>query len=355
MGDAVARAAAGDLQLGLAGSPPADATGEAGEGVVLLAEAREHVLELGELDLELAVAGLGALREDVEDELRAVDDLEVGDRRDGRHLRGREVAVEDEHVGVALEGAEHHLVELALAEHEARVDLIAHLGDLVDDDHTRGAGELAEFTQGVFDEVGLALVGDVNEHRAAVVLHGLARAGDAGELLLDGANHREEVGVHHVVQGGGALLAPDLVGGVFREEVRPEDVADGAVGLRVDGRDEVEAQAREVDEVVVGQRLAAQVRVYESQPAKPPIRRAEAAHVREHELVRIADDDVLDRAAAMHQHAHLPPGGGGGFGEGLREFGREDAVRGDAPTVDALERALVTGGEARGVAVDLDD
>ena len=47
------------------------------------AEARQRVLELRELDLELAVAALGALGEDVEDELRAVDDLEVGVLRDG--------------------------------------------------------------------------------------------------------------------------------------------------------------------------------------------------------------------------------------------------------------------------------
>jgi hypothetical protein len=75
--DALARAAPPDLELRLAGAAPADAAREARERVVLLPEAGQGVLELRELDLELAVAALGVLREDVEDELRAIDDLQV--------------------------------------------------------------------------------------------------------------------------------------------------------------------------------------------------------------------------------------------------------------------------------------
>jgi hypothetical protein len=77
--DSLARAALADFELGLARSAPADAAGEARQGVVLLTEPRECVLQLRELDLELAVSRLGALREDVEDELGAIDDLVIGD------------------------------------------------------------------------------------------------------------------------------------------------------------------------------------------------------------------------------------------------------------------------------------
>ena len=38
-------------------------------------EARQHVAELRQLDLNLTFGGLRALGEDVEDELRAVDDF----------------------------------------------------------------------------------------------------------------------------------------------------------------------------------------------------------------------------------------------------------------------------------------
>ena len=87
VGDALACAAATDFELRFTGAAPADAAGETRERVVFLPEPRERVFELGELDLQLAVARLGALGEDVENELRAIDDLEIGVLGDGRDLR----------------------------------------------------------------------------------------------------------------------------------------------------------------------------------------------------------------------------------------------------------------------------
>src|SRR5690606_1379572 len=66
-----------DLEGGLAGTPTADAAGEAAERVVPLSQARQRVLELRQLHLQLAVPGLRSLSEDVQDELTAVDHLEV--------------------------------------------------------------------------------------------------------------------------------------------------------------------------------------------------------------------------------------------------------------------------------------
>jgi hypothetical protein len=50
------------------------------------AQARQEVLQLGQLDLRLALGGLGVLGEDVEDQGGAVDDLDLDDVLEGAPL-----------------------------------------------------------------------------------------------------------------------------------------------------------------------------------------------------------------------------------------------------------------------------
>jgi hypothetical protein len=77
------------------------------------------MLEARELDLELALVGARALREDVEDEVGAVVDLRAGLAAVGErlleiaHLRGGERLVEDDDLGVARLGCIADLVHLA--------------------------------------------------------------------------------------------------------------------------------------------------------------------------------------------------------------------------------------------------
>jgi hypothetical protein len=73
--DAMANPAAIGFELGFARAPGADAAAESRERRARTDEPREQVFELRELDLELAFARASALGEDVQDELRAVDDL----------------------------------------------------------------------------------------------------------------------------------------------------------------------------------------------------------------------------------------------------------------------------------------
>ena len=75
--DARVDAASVDFELRLAGAARADAASEAREHEALTSKARQVVLELCELDLQLALFCAGALREDVEDQRRAVDDLDA--------------------------------------------------------------------------------------------------------------------------------------------------------------------------------------------------------------------------------------------------------------------------------------
>src|SRR6185295_7375802 len=65
------------LELRLPRTPRADAAAEAGEQHALAGEARQHVVELGQLDLQAAFTGARAAGEDVEDELRAVERLHL--------------------------------------------------------------------------------------------------------------------------------------------------------------------------------------------------------------------------------------------------------------------------------------
>lgn len=141
--------------------------------------------------------------------------------------------------------------------------------------------------------------------------------------------------------------------GVLGQQVGVVHIARGAVRAHADGGDQVEAQARQVEQVVVGERLVAKVRVHEAQRAEASAGGAEAADVGEGQARGVADDDVLDGAAAVDQHADLAAGGEGGVEEGARELGREDPIGGDAAAEDALDGAGVARRKTVGVAEDL--
>ena len=100
--DALADAPPVDLELRLARAAGADAAAALRDRCVHCArQARQKVLELRQLDLQLALEGAGALREDVEDERAAVDDLAAERLLEVALLRGRERIVEDDDVALA--------------------------------------------------------------------------------------------------------------------------------------------------------------------------------------------------------------------------------------------------------------
>jgi hypothetical protein len=83
----------------LAGAARADSAAQPREQRPLSGQARQEVIELRELDLQLAFAAQGAAREDVENKLRAIEDLEIEGALQVAKLGGREVVVEDDEVG----------------------------------------------------------------------------------------------------------------------------------------------------------------------------------------------------------------------------------------------------------------
>ena len=135
------------LELCLTRPARADATAEPLQVRPLPDQSGQQIRELGQLDLQLALAGARALGEDVQDESGAVDDLDPEGFRDIALLDRRERVVGDEV--------------------EARRGGGALLGHPLDHLRAGGAGEAFQLGQGLLD-LPAALRGppDRRDHRA---------------------------------------------------------------------------------------------------------------------------------------------------------------------------------------------
>ena len=146
-GDPVAGQATVGLDLRLARSARADAGAEALEMRPQAAHPREVVLELGELDLELAVRALGVAGEDVEDHGGAVDDGQPQLLLEVALLARRQLVVAGDHVGVGALGRLLDLLDLARPEVGVGVRALAVLDGLADHGDAGRAQQLLELGQ----------------------------------------------------------------------------------------------------------------------------------------------------------------------------------------------------------------
>jgi hypothetical protein len=114
------------------------------------AHAREVVLELRELDLELPLRATRVLGEDVQDQLGAIDDASLESVLEGALLRRAQLLVDEEHFRLRASVSLLELGELPLADERARIGARAMLDELA---HWRDARGTCELTQ--LSELGL--------------------------------------------------------------------------------------------------------------------------------------------------------------------------------------------------------
>ena len=114
-----------------------------------LGQPRQLVLELGQLDLEAALVGLGVEGEDVEDQPAAVDDLDVEQLLEGALLGRRQLVVGDEDVEAGLALGRDEILGLALADVPVGVDVAAVLPFRADHLGARGRGQVGELGERV--------------------------------------------------------------------------------------------------------------------------------------------------------------------------------------------------------------
>ena len=153
----------------------------------------------------------------------------------------------------------------------------------------------------------------------------------------------------------GRVVLADLLGR-GRQEVRAAHAAGQPRALvHVNGDHQVEAQEREVVQVVLRQLLAAQVRVDGAQAAEAVGADARALQVGPLDAARVADGDVLDVALAVDEGAELAARLVREFGELARELGRDDLLGRDAARVELFDAPELVRLEPLGVAVNLCD
>ena len=111
------------------------------------AHAREVVLELCELDLQLPLRGDGVLGEDVEDQLGAVDDACRERVLERPLLRRLQLLVDEKHLSAGARVCVLQLVELAFADVRPRIGACPVLHDVGDRRNTRCPRELSELRE----------------------------------------------------------------------------------------------------------------------------------------------------------------------------------------------------------------
>jgi hypothetical protein len=118
-------------------------------------QARQPVLELRQLDLQPPLVRLGAAREDIKDQRRAVDDHDVELAFEVALLGRRQLAVDHDQVIAQLLAQPLDLVELALPDVGRRVRVAKPLGHRADDLNVDGLGEAGELVERVGSLPGL--------------------------------------------------------------------------------------------------------------------------------------------------------------------------------------------------------
>jgi len=101
------------FELGFTRASRADATAELRHFNAVSCQARHHVVQLRQFDLQLAFTGSRVPRKDVEDKLRAIDYPALNNLFDVALLGWAEIVIEQEHIGIDGSGRARNFLKLA--------------------------------------------------------------------------------------------------------------------------------------------------------------------------------------------------------------------------------------------------
>ena len=258
-------------------------------------------------------------------------------------LRGSQIPIEHEEVGSERHRAHQDLLQLALADQRAGIDLAARLQDHVEHLHVRGARQLLELLQRSLRRRPIAGM-DADENGAPGDADGADRS-DASHLLLQRCDLPLRVELQ-LVEARSLGQVVQIARRVPRHQRRDVDLARKAVLSGDDRRDGVQPQQDEVRQVVPGERLVLEVCVHQAQAAEAGMAGAGAADVRQHELARVSHDHMLHLTPAVDEHAELSSDFSRQFGEMAGQFGGNKLALLDPPAAGGEQALAVAGLES---------
>ena len=109
------------------------------------------MLQLGQLDLQLAFPRAGALGENIENEGSAIEDFAIKDLLQISALRRRKLVVENDGINVSAPAMLGKLIGLAFADERAGAGGSHFLGAVAHDFCTGSGGQFGKFLQGITD------------------------------------------------------------------------------------------------------------------------------------------------------------------------------------------------------------
>ena len=136
------------FELRFTGTSGSDAAAQSRQVGARSGEPRQGVLKLGQLDLQLAFVSSRAMREDVEDELRAIDHAPAGDLLEVSGLAWRDLVVDDHDGRAGLLRSAGQELGLAAADQRGRIGSAALLHDTQHDVSARRSRQAGQFVQG---------------------------------------------------------------------------------------------------------------------------------------------------------------------------------------------------------------
>ena len=213
--------------------------------------------------------------------------------------------VEHQQISVQRHRAHQDVLQLALADQRARVGIAPVLQHVVEDPDTGGPRQFGKLAQRSLGRTAITLVH--TDQDGAPFHADLAHRRGPRHLLFQRDGLRQRIEIERMDALCGNLPVEVARAGVERQERRQVHLAGQAVLARDDGGNGIEPQQHEVGEVVAGERLVLEMRVHQAETAQAQLAGAGAADVGQNELASVADDDVLDLAAAVEQHAELSP------------------------------------------------
>src|SRR6516165_3507667 len=162
--------------------PPPPAARLPGQRLAPAAQPRQQVLELRQFHLRLALLAAGVLREDVQDEGGAVDDLHLHHALQPSQLAGGELVVADDRVGAGRHHQGRQLGGLARTDVGRRVGPPAPLHQAIQHDRPGRLGEPGQLAQRVLRRGQRPLGPYADEHHALQPQRAVLDFGDVGEF-----------------------------------------------------------------------------------------------------------------------------------------------------------------------------